>query len=146
VSAWHRIPQDDSRIVTERYRTTPEPKALKQVTVITFGSPITHVYQRYFPLLYKPFSEKPHMVDLSRDSRIRWINVYRIDDFVGTYIENSIPDFPINVPVPAGGHTNYWSADVMKVLFEHPEMQDVLIALQHNRPTRSEGAPTQPVA
>ncbi len=113
---------------------------VESVTVITFGSPITHVYQRYFPQLYKPFGETPHLVELSRDSRVRWINVYRIDDFVGTYIENSIPGFPINVPVPAGGHTNYWSADVMKELFHHPELQDVLVAHQHKRPGRNEGA------
>jgi hypothetical protein len=35
-----------------------------------------------------------------------WHNIYRIDDFVGTKIE---ADWVNNIPVNAGGHTNYWS-------------------------------------
>lgn len=100
---------------------------VESLTVITFGSPVTHVYQRYFPQLYKPFAETS-LLELSQDKRVKWLNVYRIDDFVGTYIENSIPNFPINVPALPGGHTDYWRADVMLELFKHPEMTDVLTA------------------
>ncbi len=101
---------------------------VESLTVITFGSPVTHVYQRYFPQLYKPFDKTPSLVKLSEDPRVKWFNVYRIDDFVGTHIENSIPNFPINVPALPGGHTDYWRADVMLELFKHPEMTDVLKA------------------
>jgi pimeloyl-ACP methyl ester carboxylesterase len=100
---------------------------VESLTVITFGSPVTHVYQRYFPQLYKPFDKTPSLVRLSEDKRVKWFNVYRVDDFVGTYIENSIPNFPVNIPAPHGGHTSYWQEDVMKELFNHPGMRDVLV-------------------
>lgn len=100
---------------------------VESLTVITFGSPVTHVYQRYFPQLYKPFKETS-LLELSKDKRVKWLNVYRVDDFVGTHIENSIPNFPLNVPAPAGGHTHYWSEDVMLELFARPEMSGVLKA------------------
>lgn len=89
---------------------------VKSLTVITVGSPLTHVYQNYFPRDYPDLKEK--LSETAKDPRILWINGYRIDDFVGTYIENSIPGFPVNVPIKAGGHTRYWEGPVMQRLFE----------------------------
>ena len=36
-----------------------------------------------------------------------WINIFRIDDFVGTFIDPS-GQWPREHPVRANGHTYYW--------------------------------------
>ena len=46
-----------------------------------------------------------------------------MDDFVGTYISNNIENFPINVPMPPGGHMEYWTTDVFTRLFSDPQMK-----------------------
>ena len=35
-----------------------------------------------------------------------WLNIFRIDDFVGTNIGKG--PWPDEFPVPVNGHTNYW--------------------------------------
>ena len=98
----------------------------QSLTILTFGSPLTHVYQQYFSRLYPILASNKSLRDLRHEGRFLWINSYRIDDYVGTYIENSIPHCPINVALPPGGHTAYWRADAFKLLFEEPEMRAVL--------------------
>lgn len=112
-------------------------KRVQSLTVITFGSPITHIYQQYFPSQYPKLAQVDTIVKLSEDDRFRWINVYRIDDFVGTYIENSIKGadgkvkpFPVNIPIGTGGHTNYWQPEVFEALLNHESMQGVLVEQQ----------------
>lgn len=91
-----------------------------KTTLVTMGSPLTHLYQHYFghhyPSLNAPFwDEFRQQVDA-------WVNVYRIDDFVGQEI-----DFPVPVravgglehadstpdcqqyPLGCRGHMNYWN-------------------------------------
>ena len=97
------------------------------LTIMTFGSPVTNVYQHYFGHMYQPFKNTA-ITAIARDPRVKWFNTYRIDDFVGPYIDNSIPDFPVNVPMPIGGHTRYWEQEVFKALFEDPKLSDVLVA------------------
>jgi hypothetical protein len=106
------------------------------VQLVTMGSPLGHLYQHYFPVRYPPlpypalctpgvqltpeqqeavdgWEHLPHTVD-------GWLNVYRLDDFVGTYVvcvdaNNSVvranggkAPWLVNQPVPAGGHVGYW--------------------------------------
>ncbi|MDX2307915.1 MAG: hypothetical protein NW216_06745 [Hyphomicrobium sp.] len=98
---------------------------VSSLTIVTVGSPFTHVYQQYFPREYPLLKER--LEKLAAEPNVRWINAYRIDDYVGTYIENSIPRFPVNVPLPPGGHLRYWEEDVMKRIFETPEIKDFLL-------------------
>lgn len=108
-------------------------KVLEQtasLTILTFGSPLTHVYQTYFTRDY-PLLGTTRLTEVAADPRVRWVNAYRIDDYVGTYIENSIPNFPVNVPLKIGGHMNYWQPDVMCRVLSEPVLQDfILSALQ----------------
>ena len=68
------------------------------VSLVTMGSPLSHIYQHYFGHIY-PALDKPYWVSLRR--RIdRWINICRIDDFVGTEIL-----FPENHSVAGVGQT-----------------------------------------
>jgi hypothetical protein len=93
---------------------------LKSVTLLTFGSPLTHIYQEYLPRLYGPLTTG-RWVQL-RQNVPRWVNLYRLDDYVGTRIDSSVPNWPVNVPLQPGlrlgGHTHYWTCEVFAMLAE----------------------------
>ncbi len=110
------------------------------VTWVTMGSPIAHLYQYYFPSCYPAFHEGKRNTDGSvcvasywnnLVMRVdRWVNLYRADDFVGTTmglgdemvlrrrVDNT--DDPLvfrEQCVGHGGHGNYWSdTEVLNVL------------------------------
>jgi hypothetical protein len=89
-----------------------------RVYLLTFGSPFTHIYQQYFPAQYPPISEArwatlKTIVDC-------WVNIFRIDDYVGTHIYNDgngglrrDDTRPANQPIAPGGHTHYWENDAL---------------------------------
>lgn len=95
-------------------------KALKDrvsgMTILTFGSPLTHVYQHYFPEDYAPFSTTT-LQQLATNGNVEWLNIYRVDDFVGTVIAGPTDTFPRNIGIPigkkGGGHFHYWEDDVL---------------------------------
>ncbi|MDG1874897.1 MAG: hypothetical protein P8J27_13365 [Mariniblastus sp.] len=64
----------------------------KSVSLITMGSPFSHLYQHYFGHYY-PALDQPFWSSLRR--RIdRWTNVCRIDDFVGTDVSFPLSKSP----------------------------------------------------
>ena len=73
------------------------------------GSPTSHIYGFYFT---KEFDLKSQRVthDVT-DGISSWLNIYRLDDFVGMEVEGPNDNFPKNAWVPAKGHTNYWTDD-----------------------------------
>ena len=72
----------------------------KPTSLVTMGSPLTHIYGQYFARGFD-------MADLP-DRLVRWINIYRCDDFVGTAVQ--LPgDRVENHRVAPGGHTGYWT-------------------------------------
>ena len=110
-------------------------QCFKSVTLVTMGSPFHHLYQHYFGHCY-PALDQPYWSSLRRriDS---WVNICRIDDFVGNQLEfpnnkstvhNSVgavtandsiysPTFYSNHAVGLRGHTNYWSdSEVLDIL------------------------------
>ncbi len=116
------------------------PTRFRTVTLVTMGSPLGHLYQHYFGHCYPPL-DQPFWTSLRR--RVdRWVNICRIDDFVGTEI-----DFPdnahadgmqlqastdpqaesfFNPPVYSNhavgprGHQNYWAdREVLQLLKQH---------------------------
>jgi hypothetical protein len=97
----------------------------RQITVrlATMGSPFTYLYQYFYPSRYpelfddhgklnKPWVPKvAGVLDWAKgfDKTVqKWVNLYRVDDFVGTRI-NGRQSFPDNIPVGAGGHNYYWN-------------------------------------
>ena len=72
----------------------------------------THIYQHYFPEDYGSFSGTA-LSKLADDARVRWLNIYRADDFVGTIIAGPSDTFPRNVPMKEGGHFCYWEREVL---------------------------------
>jgi hypothetical protein len=91
-------------------------RGLSEVRLVTFGSPMTHLYQHYFPVLYGDLTQG-RWVNLRRHVR-EWVNVYRVDDYVGTWVTPYATSWPINVPIAAAtrlhGHTRYWEPDVLR--------------------------------
>ena len=95
-----------------------------KITLVTMGSPATHLYQHYFGHFYPRFSDRfwstlHQHVDC-------WVNIFRVDDFVGLEIDFGIPPHAKNKdalpcysnhPVGARGHSNYWQdAEVLEIL------------------------------
>lgn len=95
-----------------------------KVNFITMGSPFHHIYQKYFHHFYPPLDDKQW--NNLRDRVSRWLNIFRIDDFVGTEIEfpGSLP--PVvdgrwsNHAVESHGHMFYWrDREVLSIIREH---------------------------
>jgi hypothetical protein len=79
-------------------------KSIGKRTLVTMGSPCSHLYEHYFP------SKFPLPTDF--DQRLdRWINIFRVDDFVGTLVGDLNGDWPKNIAVNPKGHTGYWTDD-----------------------------------
>jgi len=109
--------------------------SFRSVTLVTMGSPFSHLYQHYFAHCY-PNLDEPFWVYLNQ--RVdQWVNIYRVDDYVGNEI--NFPE-PLrfgegvgtrrsgsqqphttgtqacvtqmqckNIPVGPRGHVNYWA-------------------------------------
>lgn len=111
------------------------------VSLVTMGSPLSNLYQHYFRRYYPPL-DRPFWSSLRRHVD-RWVNVFRIDDPVGTDIhfptnafelddrhssENQHPNLPrvstegdrtvaSNHPVGCRGHVSYWNdVEVLDVI------------------------------
>jgi hypothetical protein len=99
-----------------RWRRTCD--GLQSSGILTFGCPLTHLYQHYFPFLYGDVAQGRW--EMLRNNIEFWLNIYRSDDYVGTYIDSSDPNWPTNIPLPPGeglnGHTLYWEADVFRAI------------------------------
>ena len=102
------------------------------------GSPVTHLYQHYFGHFYPRFTDR--FWDTLHQNVDRWVNIFRVDDFVGLDIDfGRLPQSReesdemnrhsisiqsklhfarcSNHPVGARGHTNYWAdAEVLEIL------------------------------
>ena len=88
--------------------------------LVTMGSPYIHLYNSYFPSLFADLAKRPQLQPTRAGGLLtEWVNIFRVDDFVGTHIDSTRNDgkpnagtgWPREVPVPPNGHTNYW-ADV----------------------------------
>ncbi len=82
-------------------------KSIGQRTLVTMGSPYSHLYEHYFPSKFALPKDFDRRLDL-------WINIFRIDDFVGTLVGDPNGDWPRNIAVNPKGHTGYWTDDEVK--------------------------------
>ena len=111
--------------------------SFSSVTLVTMGSPLKHMYQHYFGHCY-PKLDQPFWSSLRR--RIdRWVNICRVDDFVGVDLDFPdqgekqqgasaaifTPTLYSNHAVGPRGHTSYWSdREVLRILSRHLFGQD----------------------
>ena len=91
---------------------------LPKIELITIGSPYTHIYQEYFSDRFQP-PAPTHVT--------KWINIYTVDDYVGTHIDDSASEgtVPKNIEREAEarkrglgslapiGHNGYWTDEVV---------------------------------
>ena len=98
--------------------------SFSKTSLLTMGSPVSYLYQKYFGHLY-PSLNSPTWDNL-RTRLDRWVNLFRVDDFVGQQIEfpvhgRSLQQTPMLVkenesgiqtcsdhPLGCRGHINYW--------------------------------------
>lgn len=112
------------------FRLLEREKGDRKVYLMTMGSPVTHLYQHYFPWRYGPLFPKdqpdvdylqPWGEGLRRNVDV-WTNLFRVNDFVGRQIEGA-PNFPENVCFPqgsGGGHSGYWSdPDILREMMPY---------------------------
>ena len=109
-----------------------------KITLVTMGSPASHLYQHYFGHFYPHFSDQ--FWGTLHQHVDRWVNIFRVDDFVGLDIDfghppkhndpsqilsiathSTSPESLLpkcsNHPVGPRGHTNYWAdTEVLEVL------------------------------
>ncbi|MDB5575625.1 MAG: hypothetical protein JWR80_801 [Bradyrhizobium sp.] len=77
------------------------------IGLVTMGSPYTHLYGNYFPSSFQKVGDRPNLANRKDGGLLRdWLNIFRIDDFVGTHIGKGV--WPREFPVHPNGHTNYW--------------------------------------
>jgi hypothetical protein len=81
---------------------------LPLISLVTFGSPITQLYQYYFPHFYPRWNSPQWNILFSRLTA--WTNFYRLDDYVGTRIDppSRFAGTFHQEALGIGGHTNYW--------------------------------------
>lgn len=84
----------------------------KKVSLVTMGSPSSHIYSEYFRNRFNP--NRTEILEQMKTKMARWVNIYRADDFVGTHINTRHANWPVNHEVNPGGHTGYWSDDEVR--------------------------------
>jgi hypothetical protein len=96
----------------------------RNVNIVTMGSPFGHIYQHYFPRFYPPLDDPKWSLLVARVNK--WLNIFRIDDYVGTTIdfaklaELHPGKMYENHAVERLGHLNYWTdRQVLKLIREH---------------------------
>ena len=78
-----------------------DPNLDKNTTLITMGSPVTHLYRQYFPTAFD--------VPKATFNKIEWYGFFRTDDFVGTTIDGVLKTDDCNFKVGPGGHPGYFT-------------------------------------
>lgn len=96
-------------------------KTVKQVDVVTMGSPLTHIYEKYYGD-YEPPYEGKGLLEVDT-----WVNMWRVDDPIGQDLNplSCIKRGEVcNIGIAPGGHMNYW---------KQPEVLSILWTLIENR-------------
>ena len=76
--------------------------------IVTFGSPLAHLYQYYFA----EYRDLEKDIMSLRGGIGRWVNAYRIDDYIGTDIDRDDKTFVDNRRIDSlGGHVDYWKEE-----------------------------------
>lgn len=104
---------------------------LKKTRLVTLGTPVGHIYDFYFPQTFN--SSEPDVLGgfgPNGKGMLSWTNIYRADDYVGTWINglhtvdstgNTVEVvWPINKMINQKGHIGYWYDDeVRRHLFDY---------------------------
>lgn len=108
----------------------PEPvlDRIGEIHVLTVGSPLSHLYQYYFEEYGR---DQPAPGEL-RGTVKSWTNMWRVDDPIGDRVDIVEGGFIRNIPLPAGGHRDYWRDDAVS--------SAILALIEVTEKPRDEGA------
>lgn len=92
--------------------------------VITFGSPLGHLYQHYF----REYAGLGSSLEQLSKRTGRWINLYRIDDWIGVWVGDIDGKRVENFAMQPGGHIDYWKEKtlaqaILQIVMEEPAHQ-----------------------
>lgn len=89
--------------------------SVERIDIITLGSPLGHIYQHYFPDYELRAASA---ADLNAKLK-SWTNLWRADDPIGHEVDVIAGDFIENIPLPPGGHVDYWREEkVCSIILE----------------------------
>lgn len=73
-----------------------------ELDLVTMGCPADHLYRYYMPRTYR--------MPIAASRVVRWLNLYRRDDYIGTELrfDGAPGPKPLNQPIKPRGHVNYW--------------------------------------
>jgi hypothetical protein len=83
---------------------------IKEIHVITLGSPINHLYSHYFD----EYDQARGPLTNLQGRIVSWTNLWRVDDAIGHAVDIVPGGFIRNTALPKGGHNRYWGNDVMR--------------------------------
>lgn len=89
--------------------------SVERIDIITLGSPLGHIYQHYFPDYERKVASPAEL-----NSKLKsWTNLWRADDPIGHEVDVITGDFIENIPLPPGGHVDYWREEqVCRIIIE----------------------------
>lgn len=84
-----------------------EPVELNDAAVafLSMGSPIGHIYETY----YHEYAEAALKIEKARSRVTTWVNLTRVDDYIGGHIAHERATEVENHVLARGGHTDYWN-------------------------------------
>jgi hypothetical protein len=118
------------------------------LSLVTMGSPYTHIHHHYFPSSFPPIDKRPRLQlrkGLARNMGLltAWTNIFRVDDFVGTHVDPQ-GIWPEEHPVPPNGHTYYWTDEnVFPLLRGFLDIDAPKVAGRKKRPSGTGGGKTR---
>ena len=84
-----------------------------RMELVTMGSPLEYIFRHYMPHLF------PAAATFAEKHELKWTNVYRADDYVGTHITTTSTDRIEDIPLPPEGHLGYFGDEkVGKIIRE----------------------------
>ena len=82
-------------------RKNPNSSGHVDIELVTMGSPLEHIFRHYMPHSY------PNAAAFAERHELKWTNIYRADDYIGTHITVAPNERIEEFPLDPGGHQDY---------------------------------------
>ena len=139
-------------VAVESIEALPD-EVLKKTRFVSLGTPVGHLYNFYFPIEFNR-SRRDVLQDFGPKGRgmLSWSNIYRADDYVGTWINRVYPepdetgkpipaDWPVNHIIDLKGHIGYWFDNEVRDLLFKAEFAELAPDFGPEPPKTSSKAP-----
>ena len=82
-------------------RKNPNSSGYVEIELVTMGSPLEYIFRHYMPHSY------PNAAAFAERHELKWTNIYRADDYIGTHITMAPNERIEEFPLDPGGHQDY---------------------------------------